>query len=164
MTAPTDVDATKSTVPLAVRLLWTSFSISPRLTFAGRTMTSFVPTMNLRVEGFKNDYRSDGLGVPLAAALAPAPQPDSGLILPSTLRVPISAVLQINNPRRQLIGSAITARLALYTIYDTTEIRIGGQSVPLAYDQTAARALTTVEGKRWTRELSGLLTNVLNTP
>ena len=143
---------------------WTWPSISPRLTFAGRTMTSFVPTMNLTVEGFKNDYRSDGLGVPLAAALAPAPQPDSGLVLSPNLRVPISAVLQMDNPRRQLTGSVVTARLALYTIYDTAEIRIGGQSVPLAYDQTAARALIAVEGKGWTRELSGLLTNVLNKP
>src|SRR3954465_11305194 len=32
------------------------------LTFAGRTMTSFVPTMNLEVQGFQNTYRSDGLG------------------------------------------------------------------------------------------------------
>ena len=37
------------------------------LTFAGRTMTSFVPTMNLEVQGFQNNYRSDGLGAPLAA-------------------------------------------------------------------------------------------------
>ena len=37
------------------------------LTFAGRTMTSFVPTMNLEVQGFQNNYRTDGLGAPLAA-------------------------------------------------------------------------------------------------
>ncbi len=42
------------------------------LNFAGRTLTSFVPTMNLKVEGFKNDYRSDGLGAPLAAGLTPS--------------------------------------------------------------------------------------------
>ena len=41
------------------------------LTFAGRTLTSFVPTMNLEVQGFKNDYRSDGIGAPLAAGLEP---------------------------------------------------------------------------------------------
>jgi pimeloyl-ACP methyl ester carboxylesterase len=132
------------------------------LMFAGRTMTSFVPTMNLTVEGFKNNYRSDGLGVPLAAGLAPAPQPDSGLVLPPNLRVPTSAVLQMDNPRRQLTESVVTARLALYTIYNTAEIRIGGQAVPLEYDQTAVRALFAVEGKSWTRELSGLLTNVVN--
>src|SRR4051812_48960520 len=131
------------------------------LTFAGRTLTSFVPTMNLEVEGFKNDYRSDGIGAPLAAGLTPAPQPDIGLVLPATLRVPTSAVLQVDDPRRQLAGSALTARLAVYTIYDTASIRIGRQEVPLEYDQTAVRALLAVEGKGWTRELSGLLNNAL---
>jgi hypothetical protein len=132
------------------------------LTFAGRTLTSFVPTMNLTVDGFKNDYRSDGIGAPLAARLAPAAQSDDGLVLPPQLRIPTSAVLQMDNPRRQLTGSALTARLELYTIYDTTDIRVGGQKVPLEYDQTAVRALFTTESKVWTRELSGLLNNVLN--
>jgi len=134
------------------------------LTFAGRTLTSFVPTMNLAVEGFKNDYRSDGIGAPLAAGLAPAAQPDDGLVLPPKLRIPTSAVLQMDDPRRQLTGSALTARLELYTIYDTTDISVGGQKVPLEYDQTAVRALFTTESKGWTRELSGLLNNVLNDP
>jgi pimeloyl-ACP methyl ester carboxylesterase len=134
------------------------------LSFAGRTLTSFLPTMNLQVEGFKNDYRSDGLGAPLAAGLTPSPRPDDGLVLPPNLRVPTSAVLQVDDPRRQLTGSALTARLELYTIYDTTDIRIEGQKVPLEYDQTAVRALFTTEGKGWTRELSGLLNNALNDP
>jgi pimeloyl-ACP methyl ester carboxylesterase len=134
------------------------------LTFAGRSLISFVPTMNLKVEGFKNDYRSDGIGAPLAAAVAPAVQPDKGLVLPPNLRVPTSAVLQLDDPRRQLTGAALTARLELYTIYDTTGIRIGGQEVPLEYDQTAVRALVASEGKGWTRELSGLLNNVFNNP
>ena len=134
------------------------------LNFAGRSLTSFVPTMNLEVEGFKNDYRSDGIGAPLAAGLTPAPQRDVGLVLPPNLRVPTSAVLQLDDPRRQLTGSALTGRLTLYSIYDTDSIRIGGQEVPLEYDQTAVRALFAVEGKGWTRELSGLLNNVLANP
>jgi pimeloyl-ACP methyl ester carboxylesterase len=129
------------------------------LRFAGRTLTSFVPTMNLAVKGFRNGYRSDGIGAPLAAGLAPAPRPDRGLVLPAQLRVPTSAVLTMDDPRRQLTGSALKAQVALYTIYDTTNIRIAGQEVPLEYDQTAVRALFAVEGRGWTRELSGLLNN-----
>jgi pimeloyl-ACP methyl ester carboxylesterase len=134
------------------------------LSFAGRTMTSFVPTMNLKVQGFQNNYRSDGLGAPLAAGLEPAPHPDPGLVLPAKLRIPTSAVLQMDDPRRQLTGSTLTARLSLYTIYDTASIRIDGHTVPLEYDQTAVRALFAVERKAWTRELSGLLNNVLTGP
>jgi pimeloyl-ACP methyl ester carboxylesterase len=134
------------------------------LQFAGRTLTSFVPTMNLTVKGFQNDYRSEGLGAPLAAGLAPASQPDKGLVLPATLRIPTSAVLQMDNPRRQLTGSQITARLSLYTIYDTADIKIGGHTVPLEYGQTAVRALFAAENRGWTRELSGLLNNALAGP
>jgi hypothetical protein len=47
------------------------------LRFAGRTLTTFVPTMNLTVEGLKNDYRTEGLGVPLAAGLAASQQPEA---------------------------------------------------------------------------------------
>jgi pimeloyl-ACP methyl ester carboxylesterase len=130
------------------------------LTFAGRTMKSFVPTMNLEVQGFQNNYRSDGIGAPLAAGLEPAPHPDNGLVLPVNLRIPTSAVLQVDDPRRQLTGSTLTGRLALYTVYDTASVRINGHAVPLEYDQTAVRALFAVEGKAWTRELSGLLNNV----
>ena len=76
------------------------------LQFAGRTLTSFVPTMNLTVTGFQNDYRSEGIGAPLAAGLSPAAQPDKGLVLPATLRIPTSAVLQMeiragNSPGRR---------------------------------------------------------------
>lgn len=134
------------------------------LTFAGRTMRSFVPTMNLEVQGFQNNYRSDGIGAPLAAGLEPPPNPDHGLVLPANLRIPISAVLQLDDPRRQLAGSTLNARLKLYTIYDTANIRIDGHDVPLEYDQTAVRALFAVEGKAWTRELSGLLNNMLAGP
>src|SRR6185503_11356637 len=116
-------------------------------------------TMNLEVQGFRNNYRSDGIGAPLAAGLEPALHPDNGLVLPVNLRIPTSAVLQMDNPRRQLTGSTLTARLKLYTIYDTANIRIDGHDVPLEYDQTAVRALFAVEGKAWTRELSGLLNN-----
>jgi hypothetical protein len=131
------------------------------LNFAGRILTSFVPTMNLQVEGFKNDYRSDGIGAPLAAGLTPSVQTDDGLVLPPKLRIPTSAVLQMDDPRRQLAGATLAARLALYTIYDTDSIRIGGQDVPLEYEQTAVRALFATEGKAWTQELSGLLNNAL---
>jgi pimeloyl-ACP methyl ester carboxylesterase len=134
------------------------------LSFAGRTMTSFVPTMNLQVQGFQNDYRSDGIGAPLAAGLEPSPNPGSGLVLPANLRIPTSAVLQMDDPRRQLTGSTLSARLKLYTIYDTASIRIDDHAVPLEYDQTAVRALFAVEGKGWTRELSGLLNNTLAGP
>ena len=133
-------------------------------TAGGRQMQSFVPTMNLQVRGFQNDYRSSGVGAPLAAGLAPSPQPQTGLILPAHLRVPTSAVLTMDDPRRQLMGSELTAHFALYSIYDTQTVRIGTYDVPLEYDQTAVRALFTAEGAIWNTELSGLLNNIPSDP
>jgi pimeloyl-ACP methyl ester carboxylesterase len=134
------------------------------LRFAGRTLTSFVPTMNLMVDGFKNNYRTDGLGVPLAAGLGAGQQPEDGLALSPELRIPTAAVLQMDDPRRQLTGGVLSARLAVYIIYDTESIHIGDQQVPLEYDQTAVRALYATEVKGWSRELSGLLNNALTNP
>jgi pimeloyl-ACP methyl ester carboxylesterase len=133
-------------------------------TAGGRRMQSFVPTMNLEVKGFQNDYRSDGVGAPLAAGLAPAPRPAAGLILPPHLRVPTTAVLRMDDPRRQLAGTELNAQLAVYSIYDTGSIRIGSYDVPLEYDQTAVRALFATEGGIWRTELSGLLNNQLGDP
>ena len=124
----------------------------------GRVLASFVPTMNLEVNGFKNDYHTDGLGAPLAAGLAPAATPQSdGLELSAFLRIPTSAVLQIDDPPRQLMGATISGRLSVHTIFDSPTIRIGTQEVPLEFDQTAVRALITTEGKGWSTELPGLL-------
>jgi pimeloyl-ACP methyl ester carboxylesterase len=130
-------------------------------TAGGRQMEPFVPTMNLKVQGFKNDYRSDGIGAPLAAGLEPSPQPQIGLVLPKTLRIPTSAVLTMDDPRRQLRGTEMAAQLRVYTIYDTESIKVGGHTVPLEYDQTAVRALFAAEGKIWETEVTGLLRNSL---
>jgi len=127
----------------------------------GRVMASFVPTMNLEVNGFQNDYRTDGLGVPLAASLAPMAVPPIGLELPAFLRLPTSALLQLDHPRRQLRGDTLSGRLSVHTIFDSLTVRIGTQDVPLEFDQTAVAALLAVEGKGWTTELPGLLGDAL---
>ncbi len=45
----------------------------------------------------------------------------------------------------------------MHTIFDAEDVRIGAQTVPLQYDQTAARALSIVEGAAWSNEYSGFL-------
>jgi pimeloyl-ACP methyl ester carboxylesterase len=122
----------------------------------GRDLVSFVPTMNLQVKGFQNNYRNSGIGAPMAASLTPRIEPRYGLFLPPHLRVPTSAVLQLRQPRRQLAGSSLTGTLTVHTIFDGLGIRIAGQDVPLEFDQTAVRALFLTEGQAWSNEISGL--------
>jgi pimeloyl-ACP methyl ester carboxylesterase len=136
---------------------------SANISTGGRELTSFVPTMNLAVQGFQNDYRSDGLGAPLAARLAqtaptqPTGQP--GLEFAPNLRVPTSAILQVPDPRRQLASAELKGTLSVHAIFDTMSIRIGTRDVPLEFDQTAVRALFLTEGRGWTTEIAGLFDN-----
>jgi pimeloyl-ACP methyl ester carboxylesterase len=126
----------------------------------GRKFVSFVPTMNLEISGFQNDYHADGIGAPLAAGLAPRAEASTtapkGLEIPPQVRVPTSAVLDLPDPRRQLAGDRLHGTLSVHSIYDAMTAKVGGQDVPLEFDQTAVRALFTSEGKAWNSELSGL--------
>ena len=134
----------------------------------GRKFVSFVPTMNLEIHGFQNDYRTDGIGAPLAAGLAPPGVPTraapTALEIPPDVRVPTSAVLELPDPRRQLAGTNLHGTLSVHSIYDTLTITIAGRTVPLEYDQTAVRALFLTEGKVWSHELSGLFAGNLAEP
>jgi hypothetical protein len=129
----------------------------------GRQLTSFVPTMNLAVRGFQNNYRSDGLGAPLAARLMQTTPSQAtgqvGLEFPEHLRIPTSAILQVPDPRRQLASGALKGTLSVHAIFDAMSIRIGTRDVPLEFDQTAVRALFLTEGRGWTTEIAGLFDN-----
>jgi len=129
----------------------------------GRRFVSFIPTMNLQIHGFQNDYHTDGIGAPLAAGLAPVSgaSAQGGLQIPANLRVPTAAVLELPDPRRQLAGTNLRATLSIHSIYDTLTVTIAGQAVPLEFDQTAVRALQTSEGRSWKSELSGFFSGNL---
>jgi hypothetical protein len=124
-----------------------------------RDLVSFVPTMNLEVKGFQNNYRNSGIGAPMAASLTAHIGPQSGLFLPPHLRIPTSAVLQLRQPRRQLSGASLKGTLTVHTIFDGLATSIAGQDVPLEFDQTAVRALFLTEGEAWSNEVSGLFNN-----
>ncbi len=127
----------------------------------GRAINSFRPTYALSVEGPNNIYHNAGLGAPLAAAPQGSPAPSTGLQVAPKLRIPANALLTINSPRQQLSQERIQAVLTVHTIFDTEDVRIGAQTVPLQYDQTAARALSIVEGAAWSNEYSGFLNGTL---
>jgi pimeloyl-ACP methyl ester carboxylesterase len=131
------------------------------LRWGGRTLVSFQTTSNLSVEGMQNVYRAPGLGAPLAALTDPGPTPPKGIQVSTKLRVPSNLLLVMDQPRRQLAEPVLHAKLLVHTIFDNTDVRIGGQAVPLEYDQTAARALSMVEASAWGNEYTGFLNGSL---
>jgi pimeloyl-ACP methyl ester carboxylesterase len=125
--------------------------------WAGRTLISFQPTSNLNVEGLQNIYRSPGLGAPLAALTETGQVEANGFHVASRLRVPANMLLIMDGPREQLSRDELRAKLLIHTIFDEQAAEIGHESIPLEYDQTAARALSLVEASAWNNEFWGFL-------
>lgn len=123
----------------------------------GRALTSFQPTGTLAVRGMQNQYRTPGIGAPMAASVAPPARRAQGVQIAPRLRVPSTALLVIPQPRRQLAGGTLRGSLAIHTIFGPDAVRIGDQHVPLEFDQTAARAYSLVEARAWANEYRGFL-------
>ena len=123
----------------------------------GRALTSFQPTATLAVKGLQNQYRTPGIGAPMAASVAPPPTQARGIQIAPRLRIPSTALLEIPQARQQLAGGALRGTLAIHTIFDAETVRIGGQRVPLEFDQTAARAYSLVESRAWANEYRGFM-------
>ena len=134
-----------------------------QLRWGDRTLVSFQPTSTLRVHGVQNVFRVPGIGAPLAAMTDAGPALAQGLKVTPRLRVPTSMLLVMDDPRRQLAGPVLRAKLLIRTIFDGRNVQIGNRSVPLQYDQTTARALGLIEATPWSGELRGFLDGTLLT-
>jgi pimeloyl-ACP methyl ester carboxylesterase len=125
--------------------------------WAGRPLVSFEPSATLEVRGLQNIYSNSGLGAPLAAIADAGPPVRQGLEIAPRLRVPTNALLLFNDPRRQVAQPVIHARLEIHTIFDARDTRIDGETIPLEYNQTAARSLSMAEATPWSSEITGFL-------
>jgi pimeloyl-ACP methyl ester carboxylesterase len=118
---------------------------------------SLVPTINLKVSGFRNLYRSAGVGAPMAASPQRQPASGQGLEVAPRLRVPTAVVLHIPNARRQLAAETLHGTLSMHSIFGAPSIQVRGQQVPLEFNQTAARAFSLAQSAPWTSEYRGFL-------
>jgi len=128
------------------------------LLWAGYQLDDFVPMAEYEVRGMANRYRKAGLGAPLAARLttAPgaAPQPGSERIAPR-LRVPVTAFLRIDDPRRHLKDGTLHADLELYSEDAHAALEVDGQRVPLEQETTAPLAFMLEGAPIWDFEFAG---------
>ncbi len=132
-----------------------------QLSWHGRALANFAPTATLSVSGLQNLYRNPGLGEPLAAAPEAVVQPDVGIVVAPKLRVPANLLMLIDAPRQQIAQSHLYGQLSVHTIDVQQSVVINGQTVPLEYDQTAARALSLAEAAGWSKEYKGFLNGAL---
>ena len=114
------------------------------LTWAGYPLEHFVSTTTLEVRGLRNRYRRPGLGAPLAASLADtAPgvqRPVGAERIPARTKVPVTALVRIDDPRASLASGRVRGRLELYAADRASTVTIDGRPQPLEADPTAALA------------------------
>jgi pimeloyl-ACP methyl ester carboxylesterase len=77
--------------------------------------------------------------------------------IPAVLRVPATAVLRLDQPRRQLALGLVHGRLEVYTPDDATAITIDGRAQPLEFETTAALARSFDDARVWDLEVKGFL-------
>ncbi|GBQ49259.1 esterase/lipase family protein [Komagataeibacter sucrofermentans] len=85
----------------------------------------------------------------------PEGTPDGSFVISEKLRLPASMVLEMDNPRTQVLGDHPSGRLVLRIMDESPDTPIAHAHVPAAYDQTTARALSLVDTALGTKEYRG---------
>lgn len=128
------------------------------LRWGDRRLVNFIPVAELEVRGLRERYRRTGIGAPLAASTV-AFTPDAKLrdFVGSGTRIPVTAFLRLDDPRRSLATGRISGTLEIYDGYTNDFVEIDGQRVPLEVEPSAAFAYTLSESAIWDWELRGFL-------
>jgi pimeloyl-ACP methyl ester carboxylesterase len=127
-----------------------------QLVWGDLRLTEFAPAAELEVYGLRNRYRRPGLGAPLAAATS-AIDPIKGFQVAARQRIPVTALLRIDDAGRALAEGQISAALEIYTPIDPEETTIAGRTVPLEVEPTASLAYGLSNPDIWATELRGFL-------
>jgi pimeloyl-ACP methyl ester carboxylesterase len=121
-----------------------------------QAFAAFTPADELGITGLKIRYRRPGIGASLAADANPVTEPQGFFVEPH-VKVPVTALLRIETPRRDLITGHLRGTIEVYPAYEPSDVTIGGQSVPLEADTSTAFAFSLSDPEVWESELGGFL-------
>ena len=107
------VDLHGGTFPLPFGQLKIEFD-EASLEWNGRHLRDFVPVAELEVHGLRSRFRTGGIGAPLAANAAAEDPDHSTDFLAPRLKIPVTAVLVVEDVRKQLTAGTVHARLDLH--------------------------------------------------
>jgi pimeloyl-ACP methyl ester carboxylesterase len=143
--------------PLPFGSLNVSFD-DAKLQWGSRRLTEFVPVADLQVNGLATRYRWPGLGAPLAASTEPL-DPALGYddFVQPWAKVPVTALLRIEDPGKRLKDGHVDAELDLIAATGPTWIEVNHQTVPLEVESSAALAYALAESPVWAQEIEGFL-------
>jgi pimeloyl-ACP methyl ester carboxylesterase len=126
-----------------------------------RRVVALMPVEEVAVRGLANRYRHYGIGAPLAAATQPIVA-ERGMQVAPHMKLPMTAVLRLDAPRRQLAQPGLHATVDLYNTDDVATTTVAGKTVPLESDETATLAYTLASPEIWDRELKAFFSGVFS--
>jgi pimeloyl-ACP methyl ester carboxylesterase len=128
-------------------------------TWAGYRLEDFVPAADFAVHGLRNRYRRPGIGAPLAASIVQdetlSNHSPVARRIPETLKVPVTAVLLLERPRRGLSLGELRGVLGLHSQDHALAVSVDGVRVPLEFETTSSLAYTLHESRLWDTEIAG---------
>jgi hypothetical protein len=123
--------------------------------YGGYKLVHFVSVADLEMRGFRNRYRKPGIGAPLSAQVErTAGHAGDKWIAPQS-KVPVTAFVRFDQPRSALSTGKLTGTIELYNVDETPAVNLGGHSVPLEFDPSAALAYRLEGSPLWDFEIAG---------
>src|ERR1700719_4130037 len=123
--------------------------------YAGNHLTKFVSLADLKVRGLRNTYRRAGIGAALSAGVQPLPNSAASRWIPVTAKVPITAFVRFDDPRRAMSDGRLHGTVELYDDDVTAAVQVGSYRVPLESDPSAALAYRLEGSPVWGFEMAG---------
>ena len=123
--------------------------------YGGNHLTKFVSLADLDVRGMRNTYRKAGIGVALSARVEAQPNSKANRWIPPNAKVPITALVRFDDPRRAMSNGRVHATVELYDEDETPTAQVGPYSVPLESDPSAAIAYRLEGAPIWDFEIAG---------
>lgn len=139
-----------------------SFDEADRV-WGNRLMVDFIPSDELVVHGLRNRYRRPGVGAPLAARTVPIDRDDPAAdLVDRNAVVSATAVLLLDDPRGQLEGDRVAAKLQVgpWSEYETVDV--AGDEVPLEAQPSVALAASLQESTVWRSRFGVFLGRITN--
>lgn len=123
--------------------------------YGGYGLEHFFSLADYEIRGLRNRYRRRGIGAPLvASAIRLGDGPVDRWLAPRS-RVPLTALLHVEDPRRGMSQGALRGTLRLYDSAEVGTVQTGGQTVPLEAERTAALAYQLEGAPVWDFEIAG---------
>ena len=123
--------------------------------YAGYRLTNFVSLADVKVRGLRNTYRIAGIGAALSAKVEPSPGNPASRWIPPRAKVPMTAFVRFDDPRRAMSDGRLHGTVELYDDDKTAAVQIGSYAVPLESDSSAALAYRLEGAPVWDFEIAG---------